>query len=209
MALQVVNAGFGRTGTKSIKMALEELGFGPCHHMEEVFNNPSQLSYWEKAADGEKMDWDEVFKSYQSAVDWPSAHFWKELADFYPESKVLLSVRPAEQWWASYSETIKKLLEMRDEIPEDYPRTVSYMADKIVTELTFENATDDKEFVLSKFQQRIDDVKEAIPTDRLLIFQVTEGWAPLCGFLNVPIPEGDFPRSNAKVDFWDQFGPGV
>ena len=209
MALQVVNAGFGRTGTKSIKMALEQLGFGPCHHMEEVFNNTSQLPYWQKATDGEKMNWDEVFQGYQSAVDWPSAHFWKELADYYPESKVLLSVRPAEQWWASYSETIKKLLEMRDEIPEDYPRSVSHMAEKIVTELTFENATNDKEFVLSKFQQRIDDVKEAIPADRLLVFQVTEGWAPLCEFLNVPIPEGDFPRSNAKVDFWDQCGPGV
>ena len=98
---------------------------------------------------------------------------------------------------------------MRDEIPEDYPRSVSHMAEKIVTELTFENATNDKEFVLAKFQQRIDDVKEAIPAERLLIYQVTEGWAPLCEFLNVSIPEGDFPRSNAKVDFWDQFGGGV
>jgi len=208
MSLSVINAGFGRTGTMSIKLALEKLGLGPCHHMEEVIKNPSQLPYWEKAANAEKVNWDDVFQGYKSAVDWPSAHYWKELAEFYPESKILLSVRPAELWWESYSSTIKKLLEMQDEITEEYPRSVMAMANKIITQQTFANATDDKELVLSEFQNRIDQVKDYLPENRLLIYQVTDGWAPLCDFLGVPIPECDFPRSNNKVEFWEVFGDG-
>lgn len=206
MSLSVINAGFGRTGTMSIKIALEKLGFGPCHHMEEVFKNPTQLPYWQKAANGEVMDWDEVFQDYSSAVDWPSGHYWRELAEFYPESKVLLSVRPAEHWWSSYSETIKKLLEIRDEIPDEYPRSILNMADQIITQQTFNGSAAHNDQVLAAYQKRIDEVKAAIPADRLLIFQVSEGWAPLCEFLKVPIPEADFPRSNAKVEFWDIFG---
>ena len=206
MSLSVINAGFGRTGTMSIKIALEKLGFGPCHHMEEVFKNPTQLPYWQKAANGEVMDWDEVFQDYSSAVDWPSGHYWRELAEFYPESKVLLSVRPAEHWWSSYSETIKKLLEIRDEIPDEYPRSILNMADQIITQQTFNGSAAHKDQILAAYQKRIDEGKAAIPADRLLIFQVSEGWAPLCEFLKVPIPEADFPRSNAKVEFWDIFG---
>lgn len=206
MSLSVINAGFGRTGTMSIKIALEKLGFGPCHHMEEVFKNPAQLPYWQKAANGEVMDWDEVFKGYSSAVDWPSGHYWRALAEFYPESKVLLSVRPAEHWWSSYSETIKKLLEIRNEIPDEHPRSILNMADQIITQQTFNGSAEHKDHVLAAYQKRIDEVKAAIPADRLLIFQVSEGWAPLCEFLKAPIPETDFPRSNAKVEFWDIFG---
>jgi len=206
MSLSVINAGFGRTGTMSIKIALEKLGFGPCHHMEEVFKNPTQLPYWQKAANGEVMDWDEVFQGYSSAVDWPSGHYWRELAEFYPESKVLLSVRPAEHWWSSYSETIKKLLEIRDEIPDEHPRSILNMANQIITQQTFNGSAAHKDQVLAAYQKRIDEVKAAIPADRLLIFQVSEGWTPLCEFLKVPIPEADFPRSNAKVEFWDIFG---
>jgi len=209
MSLSVINAGFGRTGTMSIKIALEKLGFGPCHHMEEVFNNTAQLPYWQKAAKGEAVNWNEVFQGYHAAVDWPSGHYWRELAEFYPDAKVLLSVRPAELWWSSYSETIKRLLEIKDNIPDEYPRSILTMADEIITQQTFNGSGEHKDQVLSAFQKRIDDVKEAIPSDRLLIFQVTEGWKPLCEFLDVQVPEGDFPRSNAKVEFWDVFGGGA
>ena len=208
MSLSVINAGFGRTGTMSIKMALEKLGLGPCHHMEEVIKNPSQLSHWEKAANGEEVNWDDVFQGYKSAVDWPSAHYWKELAEFYPESKVLLSVRPAELWWDSYSSTIEKLLKMKDEITEEYPRSVMTMADKIITQQTFGNSSENKDLVLAAFQNRINEVKDVIPENRLLIYQVTDGWLPLCDFLGVPIPKCDFPRSNNKVEFWEVFGGG-
>jgi len=209
MTLSVINAGFGRTGTMSIKMALEELGIGPCHHMESVFNDPSQLPFWQKATNGEYINWDDVFNGYKSAVDWPSAHYWKELAEFYPDSKVLLSIRSPERWWESYSSTIKKLLERIDEIPEEYPRSVVKMANKIITEQTFDGVTSNKEHVLAAFEKRINDVKQVIPDHRLLIFDVTEGWPPLCKFLGVPIPESVFPHSNTQVEFWDVFGAGM
>ena len=208
MALSVVGAGFGRTGTMSIKMALEHLGLGPCHHMEEVFANPAQLPNWQAAADGQQVDWDNVFSGYNSAVDWPSAHYWRELADFYPNSRILLSVRPAERWWASFSGTIKKILEIKDTIPEEYPRSVADMGYKIIAQQTFASAMDDKTTVLSAYQKRIDDVKQVIPADRLLIFDVSDGWAPLCNFLNLPVPDSDFPRSNSKGEFWESFGGG-
>jgi len=208
MALSVIGAGFGRTGTMSIKMALEQLGLGPCHHMEEVFADPAQLPNWLAAANGQQVDWDDVFIGYNSTVDWPSAHYWRDLADVYPKSKILLSVRSADRWWESFSGTIKKILEIRNTIPDEYPRSVIDMAYKIIAEQTFGGAMNDKAVVLSEYQKRIDDVKQAIPADRLLIFDVTEGWAPLCEFLNLPIPDGDFPRSNSRNEFWEVFGGG-
>ncbi|TDI66377.1 MAG: sulfotransferase family protein [Bacteroidetes bacterium] len=208
MALSVIGAGFGRTGTMSIKMALEQLGLGPCHHMEEVFADPAQLPNWLAAANGQQVDWDDVFIGYNSTVDWPSAHYWRDLADVYPKSKILLSVRSADRWLESFSGTIKKILEIRNTIPDEYPRSVIDMAYKIIAEQTFGGAMNDKAVVLSEYQKRIDDVKQAIPADRLLIFDVTEGWAPLCEFLNLPIPDGDFPRSNSRNEFWEVFGGG-
>ena len=208
MALSVIGAGFGRTGTMSIKMALEELGLGPCHHMEEVFTNPAQLPFWQAVANKQHVDWDDVFSGYVSAVDWPSAHYWRELAEAYPNSRILLSVRPAERWWESFSATIKKILEIKDTIPEEYPRSVADMGYKIIAEQTFENNMDDKAKVLSAFRKRIEDVKQAIPAERLLIFDVSDGWVPLCNFLDLPVPDGEFPSSNSKSEFWEAFGGG-
>jgi len=208
MSLSVINAGFGRTGTMSIKIALEKLGLGPCHHMEEVVKNPSQLPYWQKAAKGEQVNWDDVFAGYGSAVDWPSAHYWRELADYYPDAKVLLSVRPADQWWNSFSGTIQELLKIRDQVEDEYPRSVMYMADEIITQQTFSKITDDMDHALKVFARRIEEVKQTIPESRLLIYQVSEGWEPLCNFLDIPVPDEDFPRTNSKKEFWEVFGGG-
>ena len=104
----------------------------PCHHMEDVFANPAQLPNWQAAADGQQVDWDEVFAGYNTAVDWPTAHYWRELAAFYPDAEILLSVRPAGRWWESFSGTIKKILEIRSTIPDAYPRSVTDMANKII-----------------------------------------------------------------------------
>jgi len=128
VALSVIGAGFGRTGTMSIRMALEQLGCGRCHHMEAVFTTPSQLPYWEAAARGEKMDWDKVFDGFGCTVDWPSAHYWRELAAYYPDAAVVLRVRPFERWWRSYSGTIAKVLEMQQAIEDPYIRNVAAMA---------------------------------------------------------------------------------
>ena len=110
MTLSVIGSGFGRTGTKSLKEALEYLGFGPCHHMHEILIHPEQVAYWQKLADGKIPHWDEVFSGYRSQVDWPGAHFWRELAHEYPEAKVVHTVRPEEIWWASFSVSIAKLM---------------------------------------------------------------------------------------------------
>jgi len=127
MTIAVIGAGFGRTGTMSLKMALEQLGLGPCHHMEEVLANPDQLPHWQAAAAGRPVDWDRAFAGYGSAVDWPSAHYWRQLADHYPKAKVLLSVRPPERWWQSFEATILKVLETREQVSAAHPRAVMEM----------------------------------------------------------------------------------
>ncbi len=208
MGLSVIGAGFGRTGTMSIKLALEQLGFGPCHHMEEVFENPAQLPGWQAAAAGQAVDWDDVLQGYNSAVDWPSAHYWRELAAFYPDAKVILSVRPAERWWASFSGTIQKVLESRDQIDDPHILAIAAMGYAIIAEQTFHGAMTDKTAALAAFERRIEEVTAAIPAERLLIFDVSQGWAPLAKFLDRPVPDGGFPRSNDYDEFWQKFGAG-
>jgi hypothetical protein len=205
MTLSVIGAGFGRTGTNSIKKALEQLGLGPCHHMEEVFGNPSQLPHWELAANGQTVKWERVFEGYHSAIDWPSAHYWRELADYYPEAKVLLSVRPFERWWSSFTGTIMQVLEDRDAIADAHTRAVATMAYKIIAEDTFSGLMSDKATAQIAYEKRIDDVKQTIRADRLLIFDVSEGWSPLCSFFNLPEPQMEFPRSNSTADFKESF----
>ena len=206
MALSVIGAGFGRTGTLSIKMALEHLGLGPCHHMVDVFANPEQLPHWQAAADGQPVDWDEVFAGYTAATGWPSAHYWRELADKYPNSRILLSVRPAEHWWKSFSNTIGTMLEIRSAVSNEYFRSATAMAHKIIAEQTFGSAMNDKTAALFALQKRIDEVRHAIPSERLLIFDVLDGWEPLCKFLNLPVPDSDFPCRNSKNEFLNAFG---
>ena len=117
MALAIIGSGFGRTGTMSLKRALEELGYGPCHHMEEVFAHPEQVPYWQALAAGRPMNWDEVFAGYNSQVDWPGAQVWRETAAAYPEAKVIHTMRPEEVWWGSFSTTIGKLMDEYRNMP--------------------------------------------------------------------------------------------
>ena len=116
MALSIVGAGFGRTGTASMKMALEILGLGPCHHMKELLANSAQLALWRLVARGDNPDWNAAFAGYRCAVDWPSAFFWRELSAFYPHAKILLTVRDAESWYASMDKTILKTLTSRETV---------------------------------------------------------------------------------------------
>ena len=201
MALSVIGAGFGRTGTASLKLALEHLGFGPCHHMEEVLKNPAQLPLWQDAAAGRAVDWEQVFAGYGSMVDWPGAHFWRELAERYPAGKVLLSVRPEEAWWKSFAGTINMLLQNPAAIPVPHIRATVAMGAKLIARQTLRGAID-KPSILSAYRRRIEEVRAAIAPERLLVFDVAEGWAPLCGFLGVPVPARAFPRVNSTEEFW-------
>ncbi|HJW40481.1 MAG TPA: sulfotransferase, partial [Rhizomicrobium sp.] len=115
MSLKVIGAGFGRTGTRSLKEALEMLGFGPCHHMVEVFMHPEQVPLWDRAALGEMKNWEEIFAAYNSSCDWPSCSFYKELADFYPDAKVILTLRDPKSWFKSVSSTIMPAMKKAEE----------------------------------------------------------------------------------------------
>ena len=207
MSLRVIGSGFGRTGTRTLKDALETLGFGPCHHMEEVFANPAQVPLWQAIAAGRDVDLVEVFQGYVSQVDWPGAHVWRDLAVTFPDAKVIHSIRPEEAWWASFSRTIGKLLDRYDEMP--LPPHVRDMLDvgaALVADSTFGGKTTDKSAAIAAFRARQAEVEAAIPADRLLVYDVAQGWNPLCAFLGVDVPKTDFPHRNRKDDFWAVLG---
>jgi len=208
VSLEVIGAGFGRTGTMSLKLALENLGFGPCYHMEDVFRDPSELRHWEPALDGEDVDWTDVFAGFRATVDWPGAFFWRELAEAYPGAKVLLNVRQADRWYASFSQTVKRLIENRAAVPDASFRPVLDFACRMISERDFNDSMSDESTMISLFHARTSEVESAIPPDRLLKYDVSDGWEPLCRFLDVPLPDGEFPRVNDQDEFWQVFGAG-
>lgn len=199
MTLQVISAGFGRTGTMSLKLALEQLGFGPCHHMIEVIGNgEAQVPLWNAALAGQP-DFGAIYAGYRSAVDWPTAAFWKELAEAFPEAKIILSSRSAESWYSSISETILATVGMPENWP---PAAVEWfrMVEKVLNRSL--GTARDKESVLAAFHAHEAAVKAAIPSDRLLVHSAKDGWQPLCAFLSVPVPETAYPRTNSKEEFF-------
>ncbi len=201
MSIKVFSAGFGRTGTLSLKLALEELGFGPCHHMKEVLENgPVQVPLWHAAADGHP-DFAALYKGYNSAVDWPTAAFWRELAAANPEAKVILSTRSAESWYSSFSETILASLLAKENWP---PPAVPWltMVVKVVIDRSLGGRTD-KEGVIAAFHAQEAAVKAEIPASRLLVHTAKDGWEPLCAFLGVPVPATPYPRTNSKEEFFE------
>jgi len=209
MSLSVIGAGFGRTGTLSISVALERLGYGPCYHMDNVFASAEHLARWQAVADGDPAEWNNIFAGYAATLDWPGMLYYRELADAFPDARVLLSVRPADTWWESFANTIKRLIESRDQAHDDHVRQVLAYAYRIIAEQTFGGAMDDKDAVIARYENHIDSVRKNIAAERLLVYQVTEGWGPLCKFLGVPEPDEDFPRLNNVNDFWRHFGAGV
>ncbi len=200
MPLKIVGAGFGRTSTLSLKFALEKLGFDPCYHMMEISKNREFVKFWAAAAQGNLPNWDEVFDGYQATVDWPSTSYWKEISDYYPESKVILSVREPEGWYKSVMNTIygpdnRKTFES---LPADHPRRL--MVDRIF-QTTFDGKLLDKDHAISVFNQHTETVKATVPAERLLVYEVGSGWEPICSFLDLPVPEEDYPKSNSTEDF--------
>ncbi len=201
MPLSVIGSGFGRTGTKSLKIALEQLGFTPCHHMIEVRTAPGQLDFWCDIAKGTPVDWHAVFADFSAAVDWPSCNYWRELAAAFPDAKVIHTRRPPEQWWGSFSKTIMETSMNRT--PSDDPDRIRMreMVDTIINQNVFGGKIDNKEVVLAAFAKREADVRAAIAPERLLILEPTDGWEPLCKFLMVPVPEAPYPFTNTTEDF--------
>lgn len=194
--LDVVGAGFGRTGTLSLKLALERLGFGPCHHMRELVERPEQVALWARVARGETADWDEVYDGYRSTVDWPGARYWRELAAHFPQAKVILTVRDPRRWYESVEGSIYQGATMPVRDP-----AVAAMRDvvhRVVWDGTFGGRFADVDHALAVFAAHNDAVRRAIPAGRLLEFEVREGWGPLCEFLGVPVPDEPFPHVNDR-----------
>ncbi|WP_404364508.1 sulfotransferase family protein [Marinobacter sp.] len=202
MSMQVIGAGVGRTGTYSLKLAINQLGFGPCHHMEEVLHKmPEQVPLWSAATAGE-ADWSRIYDGYQSAVDWPTACFFRELVQEFPSSRFVLTQRDPEKWADSFGTTIYRLLSDRDEAPDNMQAWLDMSTD-VVAKTGFPAGLD-REQLIQAFIAHNAAVKEAIPANRLLLFNVKDGWNPLCEFLEVPVPANDFPRTNHREEFWDR-----
>jgi hypothetical protein len=202
MTIDVIGAGVGRTGTYSLKLAINQLGLGPCHHMEEVlFNMPVQTPLWAAAAKGHP-DWEAIYKGYVSAVDWPTAGFFRELHAAYPSAKFILSTRSPESWVASFSETIYKLLAGRQHAPKEMHLWLE-MAAGVIAKTGFPEGLD-LAGLTKAFNAHNDAVKATIPAKQLLVYEVKDGWAPLCAFLGAPVLAEAFPRTNDRGEFWDR-----
>jgi len=192
MTLKVIGAGLGRTGTLSLKLALEHIGFGPCYHAMEIAAAEFRpVTLWSSAIHG-NADWDAIFDGFVSTTDYPGCCFWRELMDYYPEARVLLSVRDADGWFDSISSTLfapafreKALQSPVAELHRLFTRGI-------------DDRLGDREFMTSYFERWNQAVIDAVPADRLLVFSAGDGWAPLCGFLGVPVPDAPYPRVNSR-----------
>ena len=202
MTINVIGAGVGRTGTYSLKLAINQLGLGPCHHMEEVLHNMSvQVPLW-SAALGGRPDWQAIYSGYNSTVDWPTACFFRELHNAYPDAKFVLTHRRPESWADSFGETIYKLLADRDQAAPEMKEWLE-MAAGVIAKTGFPDGLN-RDGLIKAFVAHNESVKSAIPADQLLVFQVTDGWEPLCEFLGKPVPSGPFPYTNDLAEFWDR-----
>lgn len=195
MPLQVIGAGFGRTGTMSLRDALNTIGFGPCYHMSEVINHPRFAGYWARLARGEGVDWEEVFAGYRSTVDWPGCTYWRELAEAYPDARVILTVRDPEDWFRSVSSTIFSEEHLaRFEGPDADPDFRDMV--RRLFHRTFDGKGHEKEHAIAVYKAHNEAVKSTIPPERLLVLDPSEGWGPLCDFLGVSVPDRPFPCLN-------------
>jgi len=205
MPLEVIGAGYARTGTNSLKLALEQLGYAPCHHMSEVFKNPHLIPLWARAFDGTLGDLEEIFKDYRATTDQPACMMWDTLAERYPDAKVILTVRDPEKWFASMSATIlARGRSMTDEernarapFFEMVAKADEYAFKRMgLAPRTREGPQRSHEEMIVRFNAHNEWVKRACAPERLLVFEVSQGWEPLCKFLGKPIPSTPFPRTN-------------
>jgi hypothetical protein len=216
--MRVIGVGFARTGTTSLKAALEALGQGPCYHMMDVMADPRRIRQWLAIGRGRPADWATVFAGYHSAVDWPVAVFWRELAAAYPQAKLVLTVRDPRAWYTSVRRTIfrqvidpprglrsvgfRALATLSPNL-----RTFLKMTDVAIEQRVFAGRITDQEHSVAVFERHVEEVQAAFPPERLLTYRVSDGWAPLCEFLGEPVPDRPFPHENTTDDFNRNFGP--
>ena len=212
--LKVIGAGLPRTGTTSMKAAMERLGFDPCYHMYEVMTHSDHVDRWLPAVDGEKLDWESVLGGYVATMDWPASFFWREQMAAYPDAKVILTVRDPSRWFTSFRTLLGRgaQAETGEGLPADLPPEVAAvlagmqrmrpLLERMTATLLgdgigrAEVATLDESVAVAAFERHVARVKAEVPAERLLVFDVRQGWAPLADFLGVEAPDEPFPRLN-------------
>ena len=211
VAIEVIGAGLGRTGTSSLKEALETLGFGPCYHMTEVFAHLEHVPVWE-AARGECVEWEDALHGYRAAVDWPAPAFYEELMRRYPGAKVILTVRDPERWYESTLNTIYEIQGLSESPayalsallvpPMRRVRRATRVIGALAWRGLFGGRFEDREHAIAVFEKYNAEVARRVPAERLLVYEAREGWEPLCAFLGVEVPEGKpFPHANDTEEF--------
>jgi hypothetical protein len=205
VALRVIGAGLGRTGTNSLKVALERLLGGRCYHMLELIERPGDTEYWERAAAGELVTWDWLRRDYVATVDFPAAMFWRELLGDSRDAIVLLSTREsAQMWWDSFQRTILQVLS--GEVPADRPEWARRraMVLSVLARLTADWRTE--QGAIDAYERHNDVVRRTVPPDRLIDWRPGDGWEPICSMLGVAVPEDPFPHENTTADFQTRTG---
>lgn len=192
MTLKIIGAGFGRTGTDSMREAIDRLGFGPCHHMFEVNRDEAQRSAWRAVVGGARPDWDGLFSGYSACVDWPSAFYWRELMEFFPAAKVVLTYRSAESWWTSFEQTILAYIKR---VEDRRSMVITLIAEKV-----FGGRPDDRKHAIAVYEAHVRAVLDAVPPGRLLVHRLGDGWTTLCAHLDAPIPAEPFPQRNNTAE---------
>ena len=197
MVLSVMGVGFMRTGTESLKIALEILGYGPCHHMKVVLSDPDQEALWRRVVAGENIPWETLYDGYNSAVDFPTVFYWRELTAHYPEAPLIMTVRSSESWYASMEKSIFPILKKQTD-----PKSVG---SAMIRQGAFGGREDDPDHAVTVYEEHNNAVQSAFSSDRLLVYELGSGWAPLCDFLGKPIPDEDYPHSNTAEELNEFF----
>ena len=212
--MKVIGVGFGRSGTMSLKQALEDLGAGPCFHMIDLIRNPDKVEPWHDAAINGEKNWDEMFSGYESTIDWPGCSFWEELIEVHPDSPVLLNVRDFDGFYKSCQNTIwaVKQAAQAGELAQDANRPppspkLWEVIGKLIWEGDFQGRFEDKEFTRGLYEDRIERIKSAVPPERLTVFQLgIDGWETLADMLGVDPPDAEFPHLHDTDEFRAEFG---
>jgi hypothetical protein len=216
--MRLIGAGLPRTGTLSQKVALEMLGLAPCYHMVNVLMNLDEAQVWRRALDGDQS-WDEIFGGFQATVDWPGSFFYKELTEAYPDAKVFLSIRDADAWERSMRETIwglfygdmliRDLSSARARVDAKWSGYLEMMREMWQQSGLIDAGADTtSESMRSAMERFNEEVQQNVPADRLLVWSVSDGWEPLCEFMELPVPDTPFPHLNDSKEFGERIVDG-
>jgi len=207
MSIKIIGAGFGRTGTLSLKKALEIIGFRKCYHMLEVSENQKHFNFWNEAFNGNDVDWKKFFKGYKATIDWPSSIFWKEQLKAFPGAKVILTHRDTHVWYDSIVKSICPIKEgnLYSEVPDDNSSMMSVLQDNLIWNSIFDRRMGDRNHVIDCYNRHFNEVIDYVPAHSLLIHRPEDGWEMLCRFLDKPLPGIGYPFENKRSDFIRQY----